>query len=324
MVDWLMQLGGTLGVVVLTVVVIIAGRLILSRTVSDQRAVPFRQQLLTIFVALLGLFTAIAFLPVPTDVRAQILSVMGIVLSAIIAMSSTTLVGNAMAGIMVRLVRDLRPGDFVRVNDIVGRVADMGLFHCEIQRLTRDITVVPNSVLIQNPIHITRRAGTFVNAPVSIGYDAHHYDVESLLLKAAEKVELAEPFVSVEELLDYSVQYRVYGLLEDTSSLLSKTSALKKAILEVLHEHDVEIASPALVDRRNMEPGHAYRPAHKAVIQDAGSSESAEELAFDRAKEAESIDRLYAMKDKLKQQIGELGTGGRSDSGPAETSGSPA
>lgn len=84
---------------------------------------------------------------------------MGVLLSAAIALSSTTFVGNAMAGIMLRVTKGFRAGDFVRFNSVVGRVADLSLFHTEIQLITRDIVTVPNMLLTQNAVHVTRRGG---------------------------------------------------------------------------------------------------------------------------------------------------------------------
>ncbi len=75
-----------------------------------------------------------------------------------------------MAGIMLRVTKGFRAGDFIRFNSVVGRVADLSLFHTEIQLITQDIVTVPNMLLTQNAVHVTRRGGTFVNVDVSIGY----------------------------------------------------------------------------------------------------------------------------------------------------------
>lgn len=63
-----------------------------------------------------------------------------LLLSAAIALSPTTVLGNAMAGIMPRAVRSLRMGDFVRTGEHFGRVAERGLFHTEIQTEDRELT----------------------------------------------------------------------------------------------------------------------------------------------------------------------------------------
>ena len=299
---------GTSITVVGTLGIIFLGRFIISKSVKDKRALPYHRQFFTIIVFLVGLFVAIALLPLDPDLRSQILSVLGILLSAIIALSSTTLVGNAMAGIMLRLMKGLRAGDFIEFDQFIGRVTDIGLFHTEMQLVTRDIVTVPNTVLSQKPVRVTRRAGTFVNATLSIGYDEPHTKVEAALRKAAESVELTEPFVLVDDLLDHAVQYQVYGLLEDSSELLTKRSHLRKAILDTLHGEGIEIMSPSIVDRREYGADHRFVP--EAGGEAGGESTDAEkegqvieEVAFDRAEEAESIEQLYAQQEKLNHEL---------------------
>ncbi len=320
LIELLGDLSGTLIATAATVAVILVGRLIFNKTAGDARTLPYKRQFFTFLFALLGLFIAIALLPLPAEIRSQILSVLGILLSAVIAFSSTTFVGNAMAGIMLRLMKGFRAGDFVEVDDRTGRVADIGLFHTEVQLVTRDILTVPNALLIQRMVRVTRRAGTFIDAAVSIGYATSHGSVEVALTEAAERSELAEPFVFVEELLDHAVRYRVYGLLEDSSELLTRRSQLKRTVLDSLHEHDIEIMSPGIVDRREYGPEHRFMPAAEAPEGEAGAQAGAghtpeeqaahegeiEKIAFDRAEQAESIEQLYAEQEKLNHELAEL------------------
>ena len=76
-----------------------------------------------------------------------------------------------LVGIMMRLSRSYRPGDFIEVGDIVGRVTDQGLFHTDVQLITRDMVALPNLYLSRNPVHVTRASSTFVAADVSLGYE---------------------------------------------------------------------------------------------------------------------------------------------------------
>jgi small conductance mechanosensitive channel len=306
MLDRLLSLVGTVGAVGGSIVVIFIGRLILNRAVSDKRTVPYHRQFLTLIVSLVGLFLAIALLPLEATIRAQILSVLGIVLSAVIALSSTTLVGNAMAGIMLRLMKTYRAGDFVRFDDTLGRITDISLFHTEIQKVTRDLVAVPNSLLVSKAVHITRRDGTFVNAQVSIGYSEHHAAVEAALKEAAEQCELSEPFVLVDELLDHAVHYRVYALLAESHELISKTSQLRASILDVLHARGIEVVSPGIVNRREYPIDHHFVPPPQRVPETGDEQSDIEGIVFDRAEQAESIEKLYAMQEKLKHDLDAL------------------
>jgi small conductance mechanosensitive channel len=311
MIDRLIDFSGTVIAVGSTVLVILLGRFVLARSVRDKQTLPYHRQILTVAGSILGLFLAVALLPVSGEVRAQVLSVLGILLSAAIALSSTTFVGNAMAGIMLRLTRGFRAGDFVRFDDVVGRVSDVSLFHTEIQLITRDIVTVPNTILAQRNVQVTRRAGTFVNTDVSIGYTVPHGVVVAALLEAAQEAKLEEPFVLVEDLLDHAIRYRVYGLLEDASELLTRTSDLRKAVLNTLHRKDIEIASPGLTDRRSSDTSVRYIPPPDTSIQT--EKQDIESIAFDRAEEAESIEALYAVQKKIEGEIKALGEARETD-----------
>lgn len=303
MLDWLTRFSGTAITVIATVAVVIGGRLILRKAVKDKRTLPYHRQFFSLLLALAGIFIAIALLPLPTEIRAQILSVLGILLSAIIALSSTTLVGNAMAGVMLRLTKGFRAGDFIEFDDLLGRVTDIGLFHTEMQLVTRDIVSVPNILLVQKAVRVTRKAGTFVNACVSIGYSEPRDRVETALKEAAEACELKDPFVFVEDLLDHAVRYRLYGLLHDSSELLSRSSQLRKSMLDTLHAHDIEIASPTIMDRREYSSDHQYAPPAAAQSEPETQTEEIEDIAFDRAEEAASIEQLYAVQEKLDHEL---------------------
>jgi len=298
-------------VVVATIVVLVVTRLIIARAGSDRRGLPYQRQIASTLIVLVGAFAAVVFLPIDPDVRGQILSLLGVLVSAVVALSSTSLVGNAMAGIMMRLTRSYRPGDFIQVEDIIGRVTDQGLFHTEVQLITRDIVALPNLYLSRHPVHVTRSSGTFVSVDVSLGYEVSHGEVDEALSSAVADAGLEEPFVLVDALLDHAIRYRVHGLLKDTKGLLSARSRLRRAVVTALHAAGIQIVSPGYVNRVEYPADHRFVPsrAERASDRQEEATESAdkvEAIAFDRAEEAESIERLYALQEKLGREREEV------------------
>jgi len=231
-----------------------------------------------------------------------LLGLVGILLSAAIALSSTTFLGNILAGLMLRAIRGFRPGDFVRVGDHFGRVTELGLFHVEIQNEDRDLTTMPNLHLVTNPVKVIRSDGTFVSAEVSLGYDAAHEVVEPLLLRAAAAAELKEPFVQVLDLGDFSVTYRVAGLLQEVKHLISARSRLRSAVLDELHGGGIEIVSPTLMTTRNLPAERRIipKPGRKAETRGEAAPET---LVFDKADQAESLEKLRSRYDELGRDI---------------------
>ena len=186
-------------------VVLFAVRYLLRQRYESSLGYRFKLQMTTLVLSFVGLLAVIIALPISETTTGQLLSLLGLLLSAAIALSATTFVGNVMAGLMQRAVRSFRPGDFIRVGDYFGRVTEQGLFHVEIQTEDRDLTTMPNLYLVTNPVKVIRSSGTLITAEVSLGYDVPRGRVEKLLLEAAGDAGLQEPFVHIMELGAFSI-----------------------------------------------------------------------------------------------------------------------
>lgn len=192
---------------------------VLKRRWKDNPDAQFRFQLIMLALTFAGILSVILALPVNDQTRGQLLSLIGILLSAAIALSSTTFIGNIMAGIMLKAVKSARPGDFITVAELTGRISEMGLLHTEVQTEFRDLVTVPNLYMVTQPMQVVRASGTIISAEVSLGYDVSHIEVSRILCEASAKAGLKDGFVHVRQLGDFSVNYRVAGLLVDVKSL---------------------------------------------------------------------------------------------------------
>jgi small-conductance mechanosensitive channel len=271
----------------------------------------YRGQLAIFIVVILGLLTLLIALPLEDSLRGQVFSLVGLVLSAAVALSSTTFLGNLIAGGMLRTIRHFELGDWVRVEGHFGRVTERGLLHTEIQTEDRDLTTLPNLLLATQPVKVVRRSGTIIGAVVGIGYDVPHARVETSLLRAAAKIELEDAFVAVKELGDFAVTYRVAGKLGEVDRLISRRSKLRRAMLDALHEDGIEIMSPKFMNIL-----HREAPAPVIPEEIGGGREGAvapEEVAFDKADVAQGIEgkraaiaELEAKSSDLEKRIGFL------------------
>ena len=245
------------------------------------------------FAGLILCFVVAIFLalPVSDSMKGQLFNLLGIALTATIALSSTTFVGNAMAGFMLRAIDAIRPGDFLKVGEHVGRVSEQGILHTEIQTEDRDLTTLPNLYLVTSAVTVVRSSGTIISATVSLGYDISRTKVEILLLEAGERAGLKEPFVQVLELGDFSVNYRIAGFLEEVKYLISFRSKLRGHMLDVLHENQVEIVSPNFMNQRVYPVDKSFipRPSKSKVEVE---TKAPEDLIFDKADEAQSVDKI--------------------------------
>jgi small conductance mechanosensitive channel len=240
--------------------------------------------------------------PLPESTRNQILSIIGIGFSDAVAFSSTSFVTHVMAAITMRVIRPFNVGDFVTVGDYFGKVSERGLFDTEIQTESRELISIPNSVFILTPVKVTRGSGVIIATNLSLGYDVHHAQIEPLLLQAALAAGLEDPYVHIISLNDFSVSYRINGLLAEVKTLLTSRSILNACVLDSLHRHNIEIVSPTFTRHIN-QPLAAKQIPPEQRMKKPDSQINAEDIAFDKANQAQALAELQL---SLAQKITDL------------------
>ena len=309
MVETLIDVLQTVAPLAATVVISAAVLFTLNRSLRRHWAnnpdAQFRFQLIMLSMSLAAIVAVVLALPIDETLRGQLLSLLGLILSATIALSSTTFVGNIMAGIMLKGVKSTRPGDFITVGELTGRITEMALLHTEIQTEFRDLVTVPNLYLVTQPIKVVRRSGSIVTAEVSLGYDIPRTVVAEVLCAAVRESGLTDPFVHVRELGDSSILYRVAGLLENVDSLISARSGLREAMLDALHAADIEIVSPTFMNQRALDKKQSFIPEPVARNSEPPQAQ-AETIAFDKASDAASLEKLKKRIESIDAELEEL------------------
>ncbi|AXT38094.1 mechanosensitive ion channel family protein [Alteromonas sp. BL110] len=269
-----------------------------SHLTSEQK---LPRQVGMLVLTIIGAVVIAMTLPVSESTRNQVIALIGVLISGVIAFSSTTMVGNLMAGIVLRVNRPFRVGDFIKVEGYSGRVTEMGLLDVEIQTESRELIAFANTLMVNSPVSVTRASGAIVSVDISLGYDIHHSVIEKHLLAAAENAKLTEPFVQVMGLGDFSVSYRISGLLTEVKSLLSARSRLHKAVLDALHDSNIEIVSPSFMNQRPQTDG--LKMIAKSPRQITKEEASPEDVIFDKAEQAEQKEKS---KETLLQMIADI------------------
>lgn len=294
--------------VAVVVCVTAAGLWLVRRWVSEEPEARVRRQLLQLMVVLFAFIVLALIVPLETETRGQLLSLFGLLLTGVVGLASTTFVSNAMAGFMLRSVSSFRTGDFVRVGEHFGRVTETALLHTEIQSEDRDLITLPNLFLITQPVRVVRASGTLVSADVSLGYDIHRQRIREALLAAAGDAELADSFVQVMALGDFSISYRVSGFLEDVGSMVSKRSELRAKILDRLHEDGIEIVSPNFMNQRQLPADLQFMPQryyHPETVEDRVE---VEKIMFDKADLAARLETFRSQRLRLSEELKALGS----------------
>jgi small conductance mechanosensitive channel len=253
--DWIVLV---VTAIIVFVVVFALRWLLLFKPASLSAEERLPRQLAMLGITIVSIIVIVLALPVSESSRNQLLGLFGVLLSGVIAFSSTTIVSNLMAGLVLRFNKPFKAGDFIICNGFEGRVTEK---------------------------EVIRSSGTLISAEASIGYDVHHATVERHLKDAALKVGLSDVFVHIIELGSFSVNYKVSGMLEDTKSMLTTQSALFASILDELHANDIEIMSPNIMAQRAVDPAYSF--IAKAKVVTVADTVNQEDIVFDKADEAE-------------------------------------
>ena len=258
----------------------------------------FQFQLTMLILTLITGVMIIVVLPISDTLRGQLLTLLGVLFSASIAFSSTTFIGNILAGLMLKVIKNIKLGDFITVSDVTGRATEMSLLHVEVQTEQSDLVTIPNILMVTQPVKVVRSTGTIISVDVSLGYDIERSKISGLLCLAVEDAGLSDGFVQIRELGDFSVTYRAAGRVKDTLSLLSVKSSLYGYVLDRLHGAKIEIVSPNFMNTRTVQDVHIIpkKSSHAPVENSDGS---VEKIIFEKAEKASAITNMATELDKL-------------------------
>lgn len=274
---------------------------------ANKQSLQQYRQLFLVGMVIFGIVIAVLLMPIGDEMRGQLLSFLGILLSATIALSSTTLVGNAMAGLMLQWLRNWHVGDYIRVGEHFGRISVMDLLHIEIQTEDRDLTTLPNLYVVTNPVRVLRNSGTILHVDVSLGYDIGRKKVETALLEAAARTDsLESPFVQITSLGDFSLVYRVSGLLTDVSKLIETRRKLRANTVDALHDAGIEIVSPNYMSTRQLAPDTVILPEYEMREAHDEDHPAPDEVVFDKANRAEELETLKKTYTEASQRLLEI------------------
>jgi small-conductance mechanosensitive channel len=251
----------------------------------------FQFQFTMLILTLISGVMIIIVLPFSDTLRGQLLTLLGVLLSASIAFSSTTFIGNILAGLMLKVIKNIKLGDFITVSDVTGRATEMSLLHVEVQTEQSDLVMIPNILMVTQPVKVVRSSGTIISIDVSLGYDIERSKISALLCLAVDDAGLSDGFVQIRELGDFSITYRAAGRVKDTLSLLSVKSNLYGYALDRLHGAKIEIVSPNFMNTRTVQDIQIIpkKSSRSAVEKSDGN---VEKLIFEKAEKALAITNI--------------------------------
>ncbi|HXX84720.1 MAG TPA: mechanosensitive ion channel domain-containing protein [Casimicrobiaceae bacterium] len=177
-----------------------------------------------------------------------------VLVGLMVSIGASSLVGQAVSGLILTYTRAFRPGEYVRIGDTEGTVVGIGAFSTRVRTGLGEEVMVPNSLALQNTTKNFSRAfsgtGFVVNTSVTIGYSTPWRQVHAMLEEAARRTnDIARdpaPYVRQTALSDFYVVYHLiaYSPIDHPVKRIDMLSELHANIQDVFNEHGVQIMSP--------------------------------------------------------------------------------
>lgn len=301
----LLSFWGSGTIVVIIIISLFVNRWLFERIFKNTEKFRITRRVIALLILVLGILAFTILLPIEKALKEEIIGLIGIVLSAAFAFSSTTLIGNALAAMMNSNIKNFNLGDFIEIENTFGRVTNKGLFRTEIQTEDRNLTSLPNLYIANNPLKIMRETGTVVSITVSLGYDLNRSQIETILIGAAKDCGLTDPFVYITNLGDFSVTYKISGLLTEFNKIMTVTYKLNAKVIDHLHREGIEIVSPRFMNQRQVNDIDFIPEVTKDddFIKD---EKLPEEIVFDKAIQASRVEEQIKSLERIDREIKKL------------------
>jgi small-conductance mechanosensitive channel len=220
----------------------------------QQETAEATRRITTVLVWLFAVIVAYPYIPGSgTDAFRGISVFVGLMLS----LGSAGLVNQVMSGLVVVYARAIRPGEYVKVGDHEGLVAEVGLLSTKLMTARKEEITIPNAVMTTvatvNYSRLTDKDGAVITTSVTIGYDAPWRQVHAMLVLAAQRTAQVRtdppPRVAQRKLDDYYVEYLLLVNVDQPAQRPFILSALHANIQDTFNEFGVQIMSPHFVSQ---------------------------------------------------------------------------
>lgn len=248
---------GTIAVVVAIVIVsalvsrivrFVLHRALIKQGVAEGRQLRSLERLLNYVIMLVAAIVA--------------LETAGINLSAVLAASAVFAVGvgigvqaiamNFVCGVVLLIERSIKIDDIIELDGKVCRVMDLGIRATHVRTLFEEDIIVPNSVLVQQPIkNLTLHDSLIrIEVMVSVAYGSDIAKVRKVLQDVADDMENTdkeyESIVNLMSLGPSSLEYEVSVWMHDPWNHRRFRSSLRELIYDACNRENIRIAYPQL------------------------------------------------------------------------------
>jgi small-conductance mechanosensitive channel len=223
-------------------------RVLKRREIVDDGNLRVGKRLLHYVVLFVGF--GIALETIGIDLKA--LFAAGAFFAVAIGFAMQNITQNFVSGVILLVERIIKPGDVIEFDGTVAKVQTMGIRVTVVRTLNEEEIILPNSMLVQNPIkNYTLQDASFrVRAAVGVTYDSDMKKVWQVLQAVAADLpwrnKEREPVVLLREFADSSVNFEVSVWIDDPWRQQRHRSMLLDAMWWALKDAGIVIAYPQL------------------------------------------------------------------------------
>jgi small-conductance mechanosensitive channel len=168
-----------------------------------------------------------------------------------IGLGLQNMAANVISGFTIIFGRKIRKGDWIQVENTIGRVTDIYLRATMVRTRDNIEYLVPNSNLISNTVvnYSLSSPMILIDIPVGVSYNSDPEEVRRILIEIAEKEPLVSkhnpPEVRFVEFADNSLNFKLYIWIDvGLTPMLKVRSALNFAIFREFKKAGIEIPFP--------------------------------------------------------------------------------
>jgi small-conductance mechanosensitive channel/CRP-like cAMP-binding protein len=207
------------------------------------------------------------------------------ILTAVIGFSLQDSLGNIMGGLALQMERTIRVGDWIRVDDLEGRVNEIRWRQTSLETRNWDTAVIPNSALIKGKVMLLgRRAGAPAQRRQWVYFHVNLNHSPTKVIHAVEAALRAEPIPCVAsdppmhclvtEVKNGDAIYAVRYWLTDLSQPDPTDSLIRTRVYAALRRASIPLSIPAQSIILTAERSHRERLESEESKQRAEALES--------------------------------------------------
>lgn len=207
------------------------------------------------------------------------LTIVASVLGVGLGFGLQNIANNFVSGFLLTLERPIKPGDFVKVDELTGTVVRIGARSTEIRTRDRVTILVPNAHLLEKEVVNWSHGDPVsrIHVPVSIEYRADLKRARAAMLEAARShpdvLPDPRPTVELHSFGESGIEMELLAWTRTPERQLELRSDLSFAVFEAFGRHGVTVPFP-------QQDVHLHAPAlERAVTAWTRRTFSAEELA---------------------------------------------